>query len=82
MDDAINDIEEKCESDLSPQKMFGVSVEEMKREKVDTLAFTQMMMQCHNQMTLKMGIEKFGNCAIKGMKKESQQLHSRDSFIP
>ena len=58
-----------------------VSVEEMKREKVDTLVFVQMMMQCHNQMTLKMGIKKFGNCAIEGMKKELQELHLRNSFI-
>ena len=39
-------------------------------EKVDTLAFAQTMMQCHDQMTLKMVIKKFGDCAIEGMKKE------------
>ena len=83
VDNAINDIEEKQESNLSPQKMFGmVLVEEMKREKVDALAFAQMMMQCHNQMTLKMGIKKFGNHAIEGMKKGLRQLHLRDGFIP
>ena len=83
VDNAINDVEEKCESNLSPQKMFGMaSVKEMKNEKVDALAFAQMMLQCHNQMTLKMGIKKFGDRAIEGMKKELRQLHLRDSFIP
>ena len=52
-----------------------VSVEEIKKRKVEALAFSQMMEQCHNQMTLKMGIEKHGNRAIEGMKKELQQLH-------
>ena len=83
VDNAIDDIKEQCESNLSPQKMFGmVSVKEMKKEKVDALAFSQMMMQCHNQMTSKMDIKKCGNHAIEGMKKELWQLHMRDSFIP
>ena len=41
MNNTINDIEEKCENDLSPQKMFGVAlVEEIKREKEEALAFS------------------------------------------
>ena len=38
--------------------MFGVvSVEEIKKEKVEALAFSQMMEQCHDQMSPKMGIK-------------------------
>ena len=66
IDNTINNIEEWCESDLSPQTMFGVaSVEEMKKEKAEALAFLQMMEQCHNQMTLKMGIKNMETMQLK-----------------
>ena len=44
--------------------------------------FMQTVHQCHNQMSLKMGIEKCGDRAMEGIKKELQQLHMRDSFMP
>ena len=33
-------------------------------------------------MSLKVGIKKFGNCAVGGMTKEVKQMHSHDNFIP
>ena len=64
--------------------MFGVAtVAEIQKEKVDPLVFVQIMHQCHNQqMSLKMGIKKYGNGAIEAQKKELRQMHMRDSFIP
>ena len=59
-----------------------MSVEEMKKEKMEALTFVQIMHQCHNQMSLKMGMKKHGDRAMKGMTKELRQTHMRDSFIP
>ena len=57
MDNAIGNMKSVTQT-CHQAKMFGVvSVEEMKKEKVDTLTFTQTMHQCHNQMSLKMGIK-------------------------
>ena len=43
---------------MTPRRMFGmVSVEEMKKEKADAWTFMQIVHQCHDQMSLKMGIK-------------------------
>ena len=53
-------------------------------DKVDDVTFIQVLQKVFmsQQMSFKKGIKMFGDKAIYGMKKELNQLHMRDSFIP
>ena len=49
MNNEMNDTSEE-----EDQKLTGMmTIEEMKKEKIEALAFIQMMQQCHNQMSFK-----------------------------
>ena len=49
---------------------------------MDEKTHAQVMQKIFTQMSFKKGIEKYGNSAIEGMKKELRQMHLRNSFIP
>ena len=67
--DAIESVEENFQHNRTPRRMFGVvSVEETNEEKVNLLMFTQIVHQCYDQMSLKMGI-KMGRESHKELKK-------------
>ena len=41
MNGTVGNIEEQCDIDVMPRRMFGVvSIKELKKEKVDTLTFS------------------------------------------